>query len=238
MYDGGLTKSKMYFAALALCGDVLQRLAAVGAEDTLPAIHHGMPESYYKALVYMRSWADIGRLLVLMEAAPDLVSIRDAQFAELLSGGCTLSDDQDAGGEASEMLAFPDRPARLEDLQSLHRTAASILRGIPHEMVDIRSSMPAILSGKKVLVHLDNCSHVSGKQRAYVACRSPHHQACFKYTVVERFGTAAEAVAWLAEWVLHAEEQPAAFTKENRKKYRPPDGVWKDLVKTVVEECS
>jgi hypothetical protein len=195
-----------------------------------------MTESYYRALIRARHARDIQRLLDLLDVAEDVRAIPDAHFIGYMEDQTEGAEDDEAD-PGDNVLASLDMPApSVQDLQSLHRTAAAVMRGIPHEMVDIRATWTVSMEGRLVKVHFDNCSHSSGKQRVYVACLSPHHQACFRYSIAERFASAAHAAAYMAAWTAHAAEQPASFTKEDHKRYEPSDDLWTSLL-PMVSEC-
>ena len=73
----------------------------------------------------------------------------------------------------------------------VHTIALNVLRGVK---LDISFEKSIKLEGQTHTVHFDNASHSSGKQRAYVTCRSGHC-ACFKYRIVEKFLSCEHATA-------------------------------------------
>ena len=88
----------------------------------------------------------------------------------------------------------------------------------------------------RIDVHLDNCSHSSGKHRAYVAGPVKWHSACYKYSIVERFESLAHVSAWLTAWARYAATRsPADFSKEQHKAYVPSEEEWRALVPRMQE---
>ena len=96
-----------------------------------------------------------------------------------------------------------------------------------------RSCWRLCCNGEQCKVLFDNCSHQSGKQRCYIACPSPHHAACFKYSMVHLFLDDAAAAAWLMAWANHARNKPAAFTKCRHAAFKPSEDAvaqWRAVV--------
>ena len=205
----------------------------------MPAIHHGMGEAYYKALVHLRSKTQLDKFLDILEATDDARAAADADFASIVTSFSAALGDEDEG-EAQlglEVVAAADMPRSFaEDLRAVHRIAASVLRGIRHEMVDIRSVMAVTAGGRKHLIRFDNCSHSTGKQRAYISCPCQHHRACFKFSIVEKHASPAHAAAWPGAWAAQALHQPAGFTKEAHKRFLPPAALVEELMQSVCEE--
>ena len=228
------TRSKLYFAVLLRSDAVLQKLAICASE--VPTILHGMPESYYKLLLRIRGPDDVRKLNALLNGPYDTIS--DRRFAELLPpeekpvhrGGA-----DDGAPHNQPMLLDTPRGEELLDMARVHRMAAQVMRNIPAAIVDLRGSLHCDDDGLRIVVHLDNCSHASGKQRAYATCPVKSHVACFRYTFVHLFDSVQHAGAWLTSWGRHAADQdPKVYTKENHKAHQP-DESWRDLVPNMCD---
>jgi hypothetical protein len=233
-------RPKLYFAALALAEAILHKMSSLAS---LPVLHHGMPESYYRVLIHLRTADDFVKLESMLSSASNIASLPDKSFAALLQ----LGDDEEGKQPEAEAdqpeppepppLAplLPGLPPELSDQLLLHRNIAAVLRGIPASSVDLRSAASATVDGRELSVHFDNMSHSSGKQRCYIRCPSPHHRACFKYTVVERFADQGAASAWLMAWAAYARDKPASFTKHHHGQY-VPDAAAVSAIRPLVQE--
>ncbi len=104
----------------------------------------------------------------------------------------------------------------------MYRVASSVL-GVRADLVDIRSSHRAVVGGVECTAHFDNCSHSSGRQRCYIACKVRHHSACFRYATLDQFPNSEHAIAWLIAWKVKAIEAPDTFTKADHKKHQPTE---------------
>ena len=182
-----LRMPRSYFVCLACAPDVLARF---GACDLDCGIQHGMKESYYKILLNGKK-DDLLALAALLHGADDMLALKDADFKCLMSESDPLPD--------ADMLALEDEPVpeltdyeqgeqdeSLLDTVYLYRVGLAVLTGRPRASVDISEAKSIDMHGRKVVVHFDNCSHSSGKQRCYIACPCRHHAECFKYSVVDR----------------------------------------------------
>ena len=234
-FELALTRSKLYFATLVVVDTVLHILAL--EEEVLPVVYHGMTESYYKLLLRMKGSADARALLALLDKAKDVKQLPDRDFAELLPAAeADTWRDKDEGDDGvpeplPALLDLPKKPTEELDIAKAHRMAVQVLRAVPARMVDFRSSWCCDDGGLKIQIHFDNCSHSSGKQRAYVACPAKWHRACFKYSIVENFASDTHVAAWLTAWARHAAEQtPETFSKEQHKGFAPIDATWQALV--------
>jgi hypothetical protein len=166
------------------------------------------------------------KLESMLSSASNIASLPDKSFAALLQ----LGDDEEGKQPEAEAdqpeppepppLAplLPGLPPELSDQLLLHRNIAAVLRGIPASSVDLRSAASATVDGRELSVHFDNMSHSSGKQRCYIRCPSPHHRACFKYTVA-----------------AYARDKPASFTKHHHGQY-VPDAAAVSAIRPLVQE--
>jgi hypothetical protein len=107
------SRSKPYCDCLALASSILQKLSSV--ESSLPIIYHGMPVSYYRALLALKDGRSVTALVEKLERAPNLKALRDKDFAVLLPTGRIASDagDEPVEPEGPPLLALewvPDPP--------------------------------------------------------------------------------------------------------------------------------
>jgi len=218
VFELSTSRSKSYYAVMVLCDKILPRMAI--DDSVLPAVYHGMTESYYKLLLRLRSRGDALALQALLDGAGQRRHLRDEHFAKLLPSSESKQAQQHfaVDGIPENLPALLDRPVddsrAAQDIARVHRMAAQVLRARPSEMVDLRSTMRCADGLSRIDVHLDNCSHSSGKQRAYVACPVKWHSACYKYSIVERFENLAHVSAWLTAWGRYAATRsPSDFPK-------------------------
>lgn len=237
-YEQLLNRPKSYFVALGLADQILRKLGT--SDAALPVLYHGMPDAYYRVLLNLKDARQVDALQDLLDGSPDIKALREAEFSSLLSSVPETASAADGGDDNQDdaPLALEWGPANPADLERAHRIASAVLRGLPSASVDLRQCFAAGAQGRRIKVHFDNCSHSSGKQRAYVACPSPHHKACFKYSLVEKFETAESGVAWLAAWAEHARDQPAAFTKAAHMRLQPSAASVAAMLRTVQEEAA
>jgi hypothetical protein len=231
-------RPKSYFWVLAKADEILGKL---GVLESLPVIHHGMKDSYYKVLLRLTSGKDLAKLDALMATAADVKALPDKDFAALLP---EQGEEEPCGVEVQDedavLAPLLDRPLQLQntgaDMNTLHSNASAVLRGLPRESIDLRSSMTADVHDHRLVVHFDNFSHSSGKQRCYIACPSPFHKACFKYAVVDKFPSKELASAWLMLWADHARRQPRDFTKKDHERHVPGQEAVEELAAAVATE--
>ena len=169
----------------------------------------------------------------MLEGAADVRRIRDAEFAKMLKDAPSLPDfDGDADPTPLALLDAPvPAVGPAADMAMMHRIAANVLRGIG--TADITSKWECDVGGIAITVHFDGCSHSSGKQRAYVACKGGDHSACFRYATVDRFPSEQECVATLACWSVEPKKRPKGWTKEDHKKIDPSNAEVAALLPSV-----
>ena len=124
------------------------------------------------------------------------------EFAALANSSATKFDDSsDSDGDtlvpAPHMLALP---APLpQDVVDARRIASAVLSGVfSAGDVNIAETRIKVVCGREFSIHLDNCSHASGKQRIWSTCKHPKHNACHKYRLLEAFDSTEQAFVWMA----------------------------------------
>ena len=237
-------RPKSYFAVLCVVDRVLQKLSI--AEGTLPLVYHHMPDMYYRCLMSLSTAKQMLALTDILERTEDVRSLRDQEFKTLLSeedGDSAVWDDgpDERDPTAFGVLALRDHPAgpgkaNDADIRRVHQIAQQVLKGIPAAMVDIRSRWRSVDEDRLGVVHFDNCSHSSGKQRAYISCPLSHHKACFRYTTVELHESPGHAAAYLCSWANYARDKPVTFTKEKHKNHNPSDADVATLLSSMRED--
>ena len=226
-------RPKTYFAVLCQADEVLQRLAI--SDESIPLIYHSMPDAYYRLLLRVDSSRSVQALLDLIGSAPNVEALTDKNFKELLPA-CDDGEGSgdDAGEEDMGLPALKDmvpaigrlRPTDADIAQS-HRIAKQVLSGIPASMVDIKTKWCRRFGGRDCYVHFDNCSHASGRQRAWIGCPHKFHHACFKYVYIDTYESPRECAAWLVEWSEHARGMPIEWSKQEHLRFRPPEEAWR-----------
>ena len=170
------TRPKSYFVALAKAPAIFQKLNGL---ESVPCIHHGMSDSYYKALLTLTTAADLAKLDSILAAAADIYALADKTFGDLLKA------DQ---GDEDEPLALEDGRAEEDldpdvvlaalmggdsdiDRQSMHRNALAVIRGLPAASVDLRTAKSSVRGGHRLVVHFDIFRIAQGNSGA--TCRAP-----------------------------------------------------------------
>ena len=214
------TKSKLYFAALALKDLIFPRLPP-GA-----VIQHGLGESYYKGLVFLRKAHELNSLCMLADRA----QVKDSDFAAVLADSdVLLPHDEEAPSEAVTPLALEwDGLCPDVDAEAIRRISAQVLSQVDVAMVDISSHILVEHDGLQFKTLFDNCSSSSGKQRAYIMCplggARRVHCGCFRYATVEHFDSYEHAAAFLTVWALEATRHDASeFDKLAHRYFKPRD---------------
>lgn len=117
----------------------------------------------------------------------------------------------------------------LRQAQRAHTVASRIcLSAVSREVSRI-----AIVVGDGSLLGV---RHPEGKQQVYTRCPCDSHKACFRYAIVEQFRSMEHAVAFMTVWAVRAVElDPASLTKEQHKKYNPPERLVRSVIPSVVD---
>ena len=222
-------RSKMYFAALVSAELILGRMAECGGN--LPCIMHGMTESYYQALLNLKSITQWRAVWALIDSAPVPTKVPGDQLHALIDGATPQPQPSLA---LSDVLVPMDGIAPSTppvDVPSIHRIARQILTGLPTTMVDVARHFDCAGTPVK----FDNCSHATGHQRGWVKCPHPNHAACFKYAQVRKCASATQCVAWLADWSRQGRASGKHVTKGQHAQFQPSNDVVLRLMDDVTE---
>lgn len=85
VFDARASRPKAYFLALALAPRILQLM--MRTEACAAVIHHGLSDSYYRALLSARTIADIERVDSILAEAKNIKQLPDRVFAALVNAG-------------------------------------------------------------------------------------------------------------------------------------------------------
>ena len=126
-----------------------------------------------------------------------------------------------------DVLALPSShvDARdAEDMPSIVAIAGQLLSGRSSRQVDLRQTYRM----RDVAISLDNCSHRSGKQRAYVSCPrarncpTPHY-GCYRYITIDEHRSVGNCVARLALWAEECNGKPDTWSKADHLGFQPSE---------------
>ena len=189
------TRPHAYFCALLKAEEIFDRLPMVNG--VLMGIHHKLQESYYQVLLHCRDHAKLVKLIEMIDKPRERAIVGGDDFKALLNDVNVPRAEAMEEGEDSERHALGDQPdvaidVDAQDRQSIHRISVQFIRNLPADQVDLRETYQ--VAG--CTVRLDNCSHSSGKQRAWVKCDSAHHHRCFRYCRVDDFESNEAAAAF------------------------------------------
>ena len=162
----------------------------------------------------MKTAEEFRKLTALLDETIDPKSIvKSSEFAALANVNAIESDESsDSDGDtfvpAPHMLALPAPPP--QDVWDARRIASAVLTGVfSADQVSIAETRTKVVCGRELSIHLDNCSHSSGKQRIFCSCKHPRHNACHKYSILEAFDSTEQAFAWMAAWLEKSIIDPA-----------------------------
>ena len=186
-----MSGTKLYFVALLLRNEIASRGGFV--------MHTGSTR-YYQLLLSLK---DLAVFECLKDAS---ASMTDAPL-EAISDDVSLheplvplegSDEPDAeqnGDVESYAGTFPEDITDALPI-TLQRYAAETAQLRPYQYEG---------SHGVAYVHFDNCSHSSGKLRAFVKCR--RHDDCTKHIQVETAGGRHAAICYCVAWLYWAESE-------------------------------
>ena len=214
-----MSGTKLYFVALLLRNEIASRGGFV--------MHTGSTR-YYQLLLSLK---DLAVFECLKDAS---ASMTDASL-EAISDDVSLheplvplagSDEPDAeqnGDVESNAGTFP------EDITDampiiIQRYAAETAQLRPYQYEG---------SHGVAYVHFDNCSHSSGKLRAFVRCRQ--HDQCTKHIQVETAGGRHAAICYCIAWLYWAEAEQ--LDRDDHSCAAPP-AAWVDHFLTSIPESA
>lgn len=121
-------------------------------------------------------------------------------------------------------------PAEMSNVSRTESVEVIAPVGLDHNRVRKEFIMPAASGSTEtpqlricMRVHYDNCSHASGKQRAWIACPLRRHQACFRYMLVEKASSDDHLRAILTAWAFGALCRGESFDKAAHKMFQPSE---------------
>ena len=157
----------MYFCALALSGQIFEKMPLGNAKHIVPYISHWQGEQYYRGLLQIEDTVKLGMLLDMSEQTKSVSEI-DSEIKALV-------DDAGAGANVvpcSPPLAIMDVgavPVSAAELERAHAITIAMMGGgggdaLAGELVGYLVTLP---DGSSVKVNLDNNSHASGHRRGH-----------------------------------------------------------------------
>ena len=168
---------------------------------------------------------DPRKLRALMDAADEPDSV-NTTFKQITGGdGNEALDDSDADVPPpfAPVAALPP-PCINSDVETMRKAALQVLRATPHTLVEMKETAtleiinPQTGLPETITCHFDNCSHSSGKQRAYIACRDTGHKLCFHYRTVDNFPSLKHAAAHNFAWSLAVNHPDWGFNGQRMSK--------------------
>ena len=211
--------TKLYFVALLLRNEIASRGGFV--------MHTGSAR-YYQLLLSLKD------LAVLDYLKDTSASMPDAPLQALL--------DDVSLHEPLVPLEDSDEPDTEQngDIESYGETASS----------DITDALPIVIqryaaetaqlrpyqyegSHGVAYVHFDNCSHSSGKLRAFIKCG--RHEGCTKHIQVETAGSRHAAICYCVAWLYWAEAERLPRDKHSCKE---PPAAWIDHCVSRIPESA
>jgi hypothetical protein len=179
--------SKLYLVALVLRNEIVARSGFI--------LHNGSAK-YYRLLLSLKDLSPLhvlkDNLHALTPADMDAL-LKDERLHEPL---LAIEDCQQAEEDDTENYDQPDVSREVSlDAVPVHISAFAA------ETAQLRS----VVFGNAV-IHFDNCSHSSGKLRAYTRC--PQHYGCTQHCQVETAGGRNQAIARLQAWLHWAAINP------------------------------
>eukprot|EP00959_Pyramimonas_sp_CCMP1952_P262157 5482189-Pyramimonas_sp.AAC.1 len=197
-----VSRSADYYLAMSMSEHIFQR----GSDR----IHHSMVAGYYHCLVTLES-------LHGFHDRPDFGDLKNADFVDICKhGDATVvlpprplalpalaahleGADWEGGGGGGAAAALPllgDEPPALALGGDVEAAAIEMLGAAVPDAVVV-AAPPAARSMRigDFKINVDNYSHSSGRQRAYITCLA--HKPCFKYCTVDMFPSFDRCAAWL-----------------------------------------
>lgn len=180
--------SKLYFVALVLRNEIVARSGFI--------LHNGSTK-YYRLLLTLKDPSPLAALKddprALSPADMDDLA-KDEQLHEPL---LAIGNKDDAEDAELDDVALPagDHSDSVLDAVPVH------ISKFAAEAAQLRPFMYG-----NAVIHFDNCSHSSGKLRAYTRCH--RHRGCTQHCQVETAGSRNAAIARLQAWLHWADINP------------------------------
>ena len=207
--------SRMYFVALLKSATILDKMPLTLG---IPVIKHSMPETYYKALLFLEG-VRLNKFLLALEAKHgEDEGIDDGAIAHALDEAGSLAISSRRKQLAIEdQLEIPAPTTPPAELATINMVGMQLLFGPPADRVNLAAKF---MCGSHA-IHFDNFTHASRKQRAFVRCPHRAHEACFRYLAIDTTPSQNHAIAFLAAWADHARSAGKHYSKEQHKRYQP-----------------
>ncbi len=223
-----LSRSRLYFAALALTQHMLPRLPI--ADGAVPSILHAMNQIFFcfnRVLATSPSTNVLAELLAVADSSPAPYALEDNDFAGVLKDTEKCAADEE---EPPPPLAIAD--ARRPAVREAQRVALQVLVPIAGSPSDLIKKYEVTDCGVTTMIHLDGCSHQRGNQRAWTSCGVRTHSPCLNYVFLHNYESELYAVAWFAAWRfrgMHTE----GLSKKGHLDLVPPDDEVRALMPLV-----
>ena len=182
-------------------------------------IYHGKKEAYYKSLVKLPA-AKLVRLK--LTDSPDMDQETVAEILGLLKD---IREEEEAAGAIADI----DEAAVEDDDQDIYEAIAAAPDRPPPEVVTRNVLVP--IGSRDVRIYYDNCSHQSGKQRAWAVCPDRTHARCFRYRFIESFASPTACEQFLTAWAYSAVLRPCS-RKEHQDRI-PSDAEVADILAQI-----
>ena len=207
--------SKLYLVALVLRHEIVARKGFI--------LHNGSAK-YYRLLLVLKDLTPLSALKddphALMPADLDLLAKNEQLHEPLLA----IDDSHEAEDAGLEDDAVPDygQPESSLDAVPVH---------ISKFAAETAALRPVIYGN--AVIHFDNCSHSSGKLRAYTTCNV--HRRCTQHCQVETAGGRNSAIARLQAWLYWVQSNPGMPRCEHSG-HPPPADLIADFYRRVEAE--
>lgn len=195
-YRAAIRRSRWYYIALV-------SIDAIFAKG-IGGVYHGKGEAYYKGLCLLPAERLAKLDLAKMSERECVKALAAAQLDPLMvEDGAEFADGRDEEPE----------PADSDD-----RIYAAIISARPMAALVPRDSS-RMYAGVDFRIYYDNCSHQSGRQRAWVVCPDTGHSRCFRYRFLDSFPSGAHCEAFLIAWAHPAVD--GSLRREEHQRFIP-----------------
>ena len=215
-----MSGTKLYFVALLLRHEIASRGGFV--------MHTGSTR-YYKLLLSLKDFDALkclkdARQAPLTDAQLQAIADKKSLNEPLLPlKDVEGADDDGNEGDASHDETAPPCITDALPLQ-LDKYAAESYQMRPYQY----ESEVGV-----AYVHFDNCSHSSGKLRAFVKCWA--HEVCTKHIQVETAGNRHAAICYCVAWLHWQKSEQLA--REDHSGKKPPDALVADFMTKIPQSA-